>query len=109
MYLYVTYLDLYKYPTMVIFFANMLSLMILKKNDKAGKPDYEELISTFATDVTKRRKKQYGRAEAIAVVNDMVRKLGPYGIASEVLQVVDANSMSFMSLDRIVRNVESLQ
>lgn len=84
-------------------------LTILKKNDKTGRPEYEELISTFAKDVAKRRKKLYRRAEAIAIISDMVQKLRPYGIASEVLQVVDANSMSFMSLDRIVRNVELLQ
>ncbi len=84
-------------------------LTILKKNDKTNKSENEELISIFAKDVAKRRKKLYGRAEAIAIISDMVRKLEPYGIASEVLQIIDANSMSFMSLDRIVRNVELLQ
>ena len=83
-------------------------LIILKKNDKVGKSEFEELTSNFAKDVAKHRKKLFGRAEAIAIVSDMVRKLGPYGIASEVVRAADAKSMSFMSLDRIVRNVEAL-
>lgn len=84
-------------------------LTILKKNDKAGKSESDELISNFAKDVAKHRKKLYDRAEAIAIIGEMLRSLQPYGIASEVLQIADANSMSFTSLDRIVRNVESLQ
>ncbi|MGF6349531.1 metallophosphoesterase family protein [Variovorax sp. W2I14] len=83
-------------------------LTILKKNNKAGESESEQLISNFAKDVAKRRKKLYGRAEAIAIISDMVRKLKPYGVASEVVRAADANSMSFVSLDRIVRNVEAL-
>lgn len=84
-------------------------LTILQKNDKTGKSESKELISNFAKDVARRRKKLYGRSEAIAIISDMTRTLAQYGIASEVLQIYDANSMSFMSLDRIIRNVESLQ
>lgn len=83
-------------------------LTILKKNKKDGRSESEELISQFAKDVAKRRKNLYGRAEAIAIISDMVRKLAPYGIAPEVSRVADAKSMSFMSLDRIIRNVEVL-
>ncbi|MDP2096621.1 MAG: metallophosphoesterase, partial [Hydrogenophaga sp.] len=83
-------------------------LTILKKNKKDGRSESEELISQFAKDVAKRRKNLYGRAEAIAIISDMVRKLAPYGIAPEVSLVADAKSMSFMSLDRIIRNVEVL-
>lgn len=84
-------------------------LTILQKNEKAAKSESRELISNFAKDVAKRRKKLYGRAEAITIIIEMVKSLEQYGIASEVLQIADANSMSFMSLDRIIRNVESLQ
>ncbi|WP_322095635.1 P-loop NTPase [Paraburkholderia bannensis] len=83
-------------------------LTILKKNEKNGKSESEELISKFAKDVEKRRKNMFGRAEAIAIISDMVRNLAHYGIAPEVVRAADANSMSFMSLDRIIRNVEVL-
>lgn len=83
-------------------------LTILKQNDKGGKSEPEELISNFSKDVAKRRKKLYGRAEAISIICDMVRNLEPYGVSPEVVRAVDANSVSFVSLDRIVRNVEAL-
>jgi hypothetical protein len=83
-------------------------LTILKQNDKGGKSESEELISNFSKDVAKRRKKLYGRAEAIAIICDMARNLEPYGVSPEVVRAVDANSVSFVSLDRIVRNVEAL-
>ena len=81
-------------------------LTILKKKDVVSKSESEALISQFAKDVAKLRKKLYKRAEAISIIGEMARKLTPYGIAPEVVQAVDANSMSFMSLDRIIKNVE---
>jgi predicted phosphodiesterase len=84
-------------------------LTILKKNDKTSKSESEELIVNFAKDVAKNRKRFYQRAEAITVISDMVQALQPYGVASEVTRAIDADSMSFLSLDRIVRNIEALQ
>lgn len=84
-------------------------LTILKMGSKAARPEKEDRISKFSKDVAKRRKKLYGRAEAIAVIGELVRKLHLYGISADVLKIIDANSLSFTSLDRIIRNVESLQ
>jgi len=84
------------------------SLLTILKNGKDRQSESDDLISRFAKDVAKHRKKMFGRAEAITIISEMVRKLALYGIAPEVVRAADANSMSFMSLDRIIKNVEIL-
>lgn len=83
-------------------------LTILSGDKKSSKSESGDLIAKFAKDVAKNRKKLFGRSEAIAIISEMIRNLAQYGVAPEVLRAVDTTSMSFISLDRIVGNVESM-
>lgn len=65
-------------------------------------------LEEFMRDVAKRRRKMFGRAEAIKIIKDMTLKLETYGVALEVANAVDIKSATFASLDRIVKNMESL-
>lgn len=82
------------------------SLLTILKVGKDRISESVDLISNFEKDVAKRRKKRYSRMEAISIINNMLRELEKYGIASEVVEVVDVGSISFLSLDRIIKNAE---
>lgn len=83
-------------------------LIILRNSGNSGKSEPEDFISKFNKDVAKKRKKMFDRVEAISTISDMARRLEQYGVAPEVARAADANSMSFTSLDRIIKNVEVL-
>lgn len=83
-------------------------LLILKNNETSRNSEYNELISRFEKDVSKRRKRMYTRIESFKIISDLVKNLEQYGIAQEVRRAVDPTSMSFTSFDRIIRNIEAL-
>ncbi|ABR91643.1 Hypothetical protein mma_0799 [Janthinobacterium sp. Marseille] len=80
------------------------NILTKNKSNNDGNKD----LSHFLKDVAKKRKKLYGRVEAIKIIQDMVGSLRKYGPSSEVTSAIDSKNMTFLSLDRIVRNVESL-
>lgn len=81
-------------------------MTILSQRVKSRTASYSDLLLRFAKDVEKKRKKLYGRSEAIKVIKDMALNLEKYSPAPQVGRVVDTAGMSFASLDRIIRNVE---
>lgn len=84
------------------------SILTLLSKNAGSNTAYGDVLEKFSKDVSKKRKKLYGRPEAIKLIQEMSLHLNQYGPAPEVARAVDVKRMTFISFDRIVRNVENL-
>ncbi|MGT2430012.1 tetratricopeptide repeat protein [Cupriavidus basilensis] len=66
-------------------------------------------LDGFLKDVEKKRRKIYGRAEAIKIFKEAYLKFDKYGINKDVAGKIDMKVATFAFFDTIVGNMEALQ
>lgn len=84
--------------------AYSLLVMLYRIPLPQGKIDAR--VQTFQRDVEKRRRKIYGRVEALRLLGDMVKLVGQYGYSGTVANAIGVKVFSYSHLDRLVLNAE---
>lgn len=86
---------------------SLLCTLVGSKKSKVSESSID--LDVFLRDVEKKRRKIYGRSEAIKIFREAYLKFENYGISNEVAGKIDMRVATFTFLDTIVRNMETLQ
>ncbi|MFT0733432.1 hypothetical protein [Ralstonia wenshanensis] len=87
--------------------SNSLLSTLVGSKKKVSLPGVN--LDAYAKDVEKKRRKMYGRSEAIKLLKEASLKLAGYGVSSDVAEKIGIELATFNSLNTIVGNMEAIQ